>query len=128
MHNADEMFKKETIAKYFTSPDKEAFRKQLAGYGSFRLDPARIIRKKIISWKLLLENVENKAGITKRYLDIYGESGYYNITFPLFSADNTKMLIQISAGSPYGSAGGAIYIFEKRGDKWKMSEVLYGHT
>jgi hypothetical protein len=128
MYNADKLFEKETIKKYFSIEDKKEFENQLEWYKDFSYQQEKIKSKKILHKQELEEIISNdRKSFWEIYISKYGDVGFYDISFPLFSADKKKMLVCVDSYFPYLN-GGAIYLFTKENGKWKIKEVLYMFT
>lgn len=128
MYNVDELFEKETVKKYFSIEDKNEFENQLEWYKDFSYQQEKIKTKKILHKQELEEIILNdRKSFWEIYISRYGDVGFYDISFPLFSADKKKMLVCVDSCFPYLN-GGAIYLFTKENGKWRIKEVLYMFT
>jgi len=91
----DKFLSEETIGKYFSKDDIKAFKEQALKYKNVVYDENKITSKKIISHIELDKLIQNRDTFWEEYESRYGKTGFYDISFPLFSADGTKMLVAI---------------------------------
>ncbi|MDV6168992.1 hypothetical protein R1T16_11185 [Flavobacterium sp. DG1-102-2] len=123
----DTFLSEETIRKYFSKEDIEAFKQQALKYKNMVYDKNKITAKKIISHNELDKLIQNRNAFWKEYESRYGKTGFYDISFPLFSADGTKMLVAIEHCRFGSSSSGYVCIFNKVNGRWVVGKPLYSY-
>lgn len=123
----DKFLSEETIGKYFSKDDIKAFKEQALKYKNVVYDENKITAKKIISHIELDKLIQNRDAFWEEYESRYGKTGFYDISFPLFSADGTKMLVAIEHCRFGSSSSGYVYIFKKVNGRWIIRKPLYSY-
>jgi|GEM_PF-5735728 len=123
----DKFLSEETIQKSFSREDIEAFKQQALKYKNVVYDKNKITVKKIILHEELEKLVQNRDNFWNEYENKYGKTGFYDISFPLFSADGTKMLVAIEHYGFGSSSSGCVYIFKKVNGRWIIRKPLYSY-
>lgn len=126
MYNAERLFEEETIKKHFSFEDKKAFENQLEWYKDFAYQQEKIKSKKVLH-RVALEEIisSDRESFWEVYISRYGDVGFYDISFPLFSTDKNKMLVSIDSCLPHFCISG-VYLFEKENGKWKIKDGYTG--
>jgi len=123
--NIDELFKDEAIAKYFTEDDKQAFKNQIKEYKIFNYQTDSIRGKTILTATDLRDLKSDHKRFWDKYKRKFGNTGFYDISFPLFSKDRTKLLISIGRNSFKGVSDGGVYIYNKTNEGWRPYKALF---
>lgn len=125
MEGMDKVLSEKTIRKYFSEEDINVLRAQVKEYKNTMYDAKRIANKKLISTQKLQQLAESDwKNLWNVYEQEYGKTGYYNISFPIFSVDKSKMLVSIEYCGFRGSSSGGIHIYIKKDNKWVFWKTL----
>jgi len=118
----------ETITKHFSIEDLTGFEAQLEFCRDFAYQQNKIQFKKVLP-KRELEDIllNDRKSFWEVYIERYGNIGFYDISFLLFSIDKRKMLVSVEQCYPYLN-GGAVYLFTKVNGAWKIKEILFTFT
>ena len=114
IYNINELFENEIIKKEFNEIDKKEFIKQQESYSNFEYKQDNILQKKIIVFSDLEKLFKNRSSFWENYKQKYGSSGYYDISFPLFSYDKEKLLVVIQYCGFEADCHGQVCLFEKK--------------
>jgi hypothetical protein len=81
-------------------------------------------KRQFYNFKLDQSKFSNKTIISKDSLDLIKNYPYCYISFPVFNADKDKFIVRTGYVCGVLCAEGAIFIYQKSGNDWKIIKVL----
>jgi len=124
--DTERLFVNEPFEKYFSIEDKKAFQNQVEWYKDFSYQQEKIRSKKILHKQELDDIISSdRKSFWEIYISRYGDVGFYDISFPLFSADKKKMLVGVDSCLPHLCIRG-VYLFTKENGRWKIKDGYKG--
>ncbi len=109
----------------FDEKDMEFVKMQISDYANFKYDRNQIMNKTIIPTESIESILESRESFWQRYEELYGNIGFYNISFPLYSVNREKAIVIVEATEFQSGTMGGIYIFEKSNGRFKLSSKVY---
>lgn len=110
-----------------TSEELCHIRNQIKELGIKEVDSSMVKSKKIISSKKIYELYQDGYdGFWKNFEALYGKSGFYKISMPLFSKDRNKCVLILEVNYYKMKPTGFVYVCHKENDKWILKHAVLG--